>query len=82
MLDSIQAVFIDRDGTIGGGNEVVYPGEFELFPFALEAIKKLKHLNIKVFTFTNQPGIGKGVFFNVMVHFYNCIGDSSLCFAH
>lgn len=63
MLDTIQAVFIDRDGTIGGGNEVVYPGEFELFPFALEVIKKLKHLNIKVFTFTNQPGIGKGVFF-------------------
>ncbi|MBP1947080.1 histidinol phosphatase-like enzyme [Virgibacillus litoralis] len=28
----IQAIFIDRDGTIGGSDQVVYPGEFQLFP--------------------------------------------------
>ncbi|MGE8205542.1 HAD-IIIA family hydrolase [Heyndrickxia sp. NPDC080065] len=59
MLGSFQAVFIDRDGTIGGGDNVVYPGDFELFPYALDAIKQLKRSNIKVFSFTNQPGIGK-----------------------
>ncbi|AKN29790.1 hypothetical protein Ccar_02565 [Clostridium carboxidivorans P7] len=60
MKDIIDAVFIDRDGTIGGGCSAVYPGEFELYPFAKEAIKLLKSLGIKIFAFTNQPGISRG----------------------
>ena len=56
----IEAVFIDRDGTIGGDNMVHYPGEFELFPYSLELISKLKSDGIKVFSFTNQPGISAG----------------------
>ncbi|WML34030.1 HAD-IIIA family hydrolase [Clostridium sp. OS1-26] len=56
----IHAVFIDRDGTIGGDCSVIYPGEFKLYPFTEEAIKLLKSLSIKVFAFTNQPGISKG----------------------
>jgi histidinol-phosphate phosphatase family protein len=60
MKDIINAIFIDRDGTIGGDCSITYPGEFELFPFADEAIKLLKSLNIKVFAFTNQPGISTG----------------------
>lgn len=57
---AIQAVFIDRDGTIGGTDLVVYPGEFKLYPDVQESILKLKHLGILVFSFTNQPGISKG----------------------
>ena len=60
MEDIINAVFIDRDGTIGGDCSVIYPGKFKLYPFAEEAIKLLKSLNIKVFAFTNQPGISTG----------------------
>lgn len=62
MLESsrLQAVFIDRDGTIGGTYEVVYPGEFKLYPNVKESILKLKRLGILVFCFTNQPGISKG----------------------
>lgn len=60
MKDKIQAVFIDRDGTIGGTDEVIYPGEFELFNFSKEAIKILKKRKIKKFSFTNQPGISRG----------------------
>lgn len=56
----IEAVFIDRDGTIGGSNEVVYPGEFELFPFTLKSMEMLKNAGILVFSFTNQPGIARG----------------------
>lgn len=33
MKDIIDAVFIDRDGTIGGDCSVVYPGEFKLYPY-------------------------------------------------
>ena len=29
--NKMQAVFIDRDGTIGGTDEILYPGAFELF---------------------------------------------------
>lgn len=57
---NIQAVFIDRDGTIGGTDRVIYPGEFELFPNALDAINQLKKYGILICSFTNQPGISKG----------------------
>lgn len=60
MLDFIQAVFIDRDGTIGGTDKVVYPGDFELYPNVLDSIKLLKKSNTMIFSFTNQPGIARG----------------------
>lgn len=60
MREKVQAVFIDRDGTIGGTDDVVYPGEFELFPFTKEAINMLKEREVKIFSFTNQPGISRG----------------------
>jgi len=55
-----QAIFIDRDGTIGGTDQVVYPGEFQLFPNVEDSINRLKEAGILVFSFTNQPGISKG----------------------
>ena len=57
---NIQAVFIDRDGTLGGSDEVIYPGDFKLFPGVKESIKLLKANNILVYSFTNQPGIANG----------------------
>ena len=60
MKGKVQAVFIDRDGTIGGTDDVIYPGDFQLFPFAKEAIKILKEREIRIFSFTNQPGISRG----------------------
>lgn len=56
----IQAVFIDRDGTIGGSDKVTYPGEFELFPYVSESIQELKKSGVLICSFTNQPGISKG----------------------
>lgn len=54
-----KAIFIDRDGTIGGSDTVEYPGEFQLFPFVEEAITKLKQSGYLILSFTNQPGVSK-----------------------
>jgi histidinol-phosphate phosphatase family protein len=56
----LQAVFLDRDGTIGGSEHIEYPGELELFPFTKKAIESLQQQGIRVFSFTNQPGISRG----------------------
>ncbi len=58
--EKVEAIFIDRDGTIGGTDEVVYPGNFQLFSFAVQAISILKERGLKIISFTNQPGISKG----------------------
>jgi histidinol-phosphate phosphatase family protein len=57
----IEAIFLDRDGTIGGDETVHYPGKFELFPYTASLIEKLKNDKIKIFSFTNQPGISRGL---------------------
>ncbi len=56
----IEAIFLDRDGTIGGDDTVHDPGAFQLFPHSQELINHLKEDGIKVFAFTNQPGISEG----------------------
>lgn len=57
-----QAVFLDRDGTIGerGRGRSLAPEQFELYPFSARAIADLKSAGIKVFSFTNQPWIQQG----------------------
>ncbi|MDR9744427.1 hypothetical protein [Paenibacillus taichungensis] len=44
----VQAVFMDRDGTIGGTGHFIHPRDFELYPNAKEAIMLLKTSGIKV----------------------------------
>ncbi|MBU5353925.1 HAD-IIIA family hydrolase [Paenibacillus silvae] len=56
----IQAVFIDRDGTIGGTGHFIHPRDFQLYPNAQEAIQLLKGTGTKVFAFTNQHRISRG----------------------
>ncbi|MDY0396932.1 hypothetical protein RWE15_24880 [Virgibacillus halophilus] len=55
----IEAVFVDRDGTIGGGKGVLYPDEFRLFSYVKQTIQRIKEAGITVCSFTNQPGISK-----------------------
>jgi histidinol-phosphate phosphatase family protein len=57
----MKAVFIDRDGTLGGGNEVTLPNEFTFYPNARQALDLLKSNNIKIVAFTNQPDISRGL---------------------
>lgn len=55
-----QAVFIDRDGTIGGDGHFIHPRDFVLYQGAQESIGSLKHAGLKVFAFTNQTRISRG----------------------
>lgn len=52
-MKEIQAVFLDRDGTIGGTGHFIQTNNFELYPFAQESINLLKKAGLKVFAFTN-----------------------------
>ncbi len=58
----MQAVFLDRDGTIGGTGGGMHPSDFSLYDFAPQAIKTLNKIGVKVFLFTNQTRVGRGYF--------------------
>lgn len=58
----MRAVFLDRDGTIGGTGGGTHPFEFAMYDFTPKAIKTLNELGIKVFLFTNQTRVGRGYF--------------------
>ena len=57
-----QAVFLDRDGTIGerGKKRSLLPDEFIPYPFLPDTIAALKAKGIRVISFTNQPWISRG----------------------
>ena len=57
LVNMIQAIFIDRDGTIGGTGHFNRPKNFTLYPFSQNAINMLKEQGIKLFAFTNQHRI-------------------------
>lgn len=59
-MNTLQAVFLDRDGTIGGTGNFIHPRDFTLFPFAAEAVARLKAAGLRVFAFTNQWHIALG----------------------
>lgn len=59
-MNCYQAVFIDRDGTIGGTGHFIHPRDFTLYQGAQEAIYELKEAGLKVFAFTNQHRISRG----------------------
>ena len=58
----MKAIFLDRDGTIGGTGGGMHPFDFSLYDFAPKAIKSLNELGVKVFLFTNQTRVGRGFF--------------------
>ena len=55
-----RAVFLDRDGTLGGDGGYCHPDEFQLFPTAAPAIRLLNDARYKVIVVTNQTHIGRG----------------------
>ncbi len=57
----IKAVFLDRDGTINPDKNgyINHPDDFELYPFAAEAISLLNKSGYLVFIVTNQSGIAR-----------------------
>lgn len=57
---NLQAVFLDRDGTIGGTGFFIHPRDFAPYEGALAAVQRLQATGLKVFAFTNQWHIGLG----------------------
>lgn len=60
LLLEIEAIFLDRDGTIGGNGHFIHPDKFKPYDNFNDAIKRLKEKGIKIFSFTNQHRISKG----------------------
>jgi D-glycero-D-manno-heptose 1,7-bisphosphate phosphatase len=64
-----KAVFLDRDGTIiFDGHYIHEPDQVKLLPGAQEAIALLKKSGYLLFLFTNQSGVGRGLFPLQAVH--------------
>ena len=55
----LDAVFIDRDGTLGASEDVVYPDTFVPFNYVKDCFSRLKQAGIKVFIFSNQSCIAR-----------------------
>ncbi|MFD1030622.1 D-glycero-alpha-D-manno-heptose-1,7-bisphosphate 7-phosphatase [Metaplanococcus flavidus] len=58
----MKAVFLDRDGTMGGDGHGIDPDKFTMFDFTPVAIKLLNDAGVKVLLFTNQSRVGRGYF--------------------
>lgn len=58
---SRRAVFLDRDGTVNV--DVSYPSRWDqivIYPYAFEAVRRLKAAGFVIVIVTNQSGIGRG----------------------
>lgn len=56
----LQAVFLDRDCTLGGTGNFVHPRDFMLYPWTMEALDLLRRSGCKLFAFTIQHRIAGG----------------------
>jgi D-glycero-D-manno-heptose 1,7-bisphosphate phosphatase len=64
MTGRLDAVFLDRDGTINvkapEGDYITRPEQLELLPGAAQAIRMLNHAGVPVVVVTNQRGVALG----------------------
>ncbi len=57
------AVFLDRDGTVNQDNGYInHPDDFNIYPFANEAVRLFNDSGFLVFIVTNQSGIARGYY--------------------
>jgi D-glycero-D-manno-heptose 1,7-bisphosphate phosphatase len=62
-VDSLQAVFFDRDGTLIEHVPYLHdPADVVLLPGVREALGRIRAASIRMFLFTNQSGVGRGLF--------------------
>ena len=59
----ISAIFLDRDGVINvceRGKWIDHAGDFELYPYTIEAMQLLCKAGVPIFVITNQSGVARG----------------------
>jgi histidinol-phosphate phosphatase family protein len=56
----LQAIFFDRDGTLGGDGHFCHPSDFQLYPETERALGLARAAGVKLFAFTNQNRISLG----------------------
>jgi D-glycero-D-manno-heptose 1,7-bisphosphate phosphatase len=64
-----RAVFLDRDGTIN--EDVGYPARYDqvrVYPYSIDAVRKLNAAGLAVVVVTNQSGVGRGFFTEAELH--------------
>lgn len=62
MIDRLDIVFLDRDGTLNWDEGYLAdPRHLVLFPGAADAVAALNAAGVKVALITNQSGVGRGV---------------------
>lgn len=62
-MNKKRAVFLDRDGTLN--RDVGYPVDWtqvHLYPFAFDAVRRLRGAGLVPVVVTNQEGVGRGFF--------------------
>jgi D-glycero-D-manno-heptose 1,7-bisphosphate phosphatase len=58
-----RVVFLDRDGTLN--RDVGYPGhwsQIQIYPYAFDAVRRIREAGLAAVVITNQSGIGRGFF--------------------
>lgn len=58
-----RAVFLDRDGTLN--RDVGYPAHWSqvhIYPYAFEAVRRIRAAGLAAVVITNQSGVGRGLF--------------------
>lgn len=62
-MNKKRAVFLDRDGTLN--RDVGYPADWSqvhLYPFAVDAVRRVREAGLAAVVVTNQEGVGRGFF--------------------
>lgn len=63
------AIFMDRDGTLSYEiGYVNHPSRFELFPWAVEAVRLVNRAGWLAVVVTNQAGVARGYFPESVIH--------------
>lgn len=62
-MSARRAVFLDRDGTLS--RDVGYPADWSqvhIYPYAFEAVRRIRRAGLAPVVVTNQSGVGRGFF--------------------
>jgi histidinol-phosphate phosphatase family protein len=60
--DTRPCLFLDRDGVVNEGvGMITTPNQMQLYPFAAEAIRRMRELGYAIAVISNQPAVAMGL---------------------